>query len=212
VNGGLWFVYVLGGFGLIRGKGWGRALTLFAAGGSLLVMFVLPIAPGTELNYYSPVWILGGLPALAILAAALFVKLPPSTEVEVPPPTGTGRRPRISRRTLHDIAYISFMVLGLIAIWTSYWAYVDPDPGVIGFLVMIPFGIPLLLALILGPGLSMALWRDIRLMTLTVLSIAMLVALNFLRLKALPIPLSLYAAVCITISLVWFVKYRSRFE
>jgi hypothetical protein len=98
---------------LIRGKGWGRALTLFAAGGSLLVMFVLPIAPGTELNYYSPVWILGGLPALAILAAALFVKLPPSTEVEVPPPTGTGRRPRISRRTLHDIAYISFMVLEL---------------------------------------------------------------------------------------------------
>jgi hypothetical protein len=68
-----------------------------------------------------------------------------------------------------------------------------------------------LFALILGPGLSMVLWRDVRLMTLTVLSIAMLVALNFVRLKALPIPLSLYAVVCITIGLVWFVKYRRRF-
>jgi ABC-type Na+ efflux pump permease subunit len=103
------------------------------------------------------------------------------------------------------------VVLGLIAIWTSYWAYVDPDPGVIGFLVIIPFGIPLLLALILGPGLSIVLWRDLRLMTLTVLSIAMLIALEFLRVKDLPIPLSLYAAVCMTISLVWFVKYRTRF-
>ena len=103
------------------------------------------------------------------------------------------------------------MVLGLIAIWTSYWAYVDPDLGVIFFLVIIPFGIPLLLALILGPGLSMILWRDVRLLTLTILSIAMLIVLEFLRVKDLPIPLCLYAAVCMTTSLVWFGKYRRRF-
>jgi hypothetical protein len=46
---------------------------------------------------------------------------------------------------------------------------------------------------------------------LTVLSIAMLVALNILGEEAWPIPLSLYAAVCMTIGLVWFVKYRRRF-
>jgi hypothetical protein len=212
VNGALWVVYVLGGFGLIRGKGWARALTLLAAGGSLIALVVLLIVGGDlELVYFSTVWSLFGLPALAILVSALLVKLPPSKEVEVPPPTGTARKPRISRRALHDIAYTSFVVLGLIAIWTSYWAYVDPDPGVIGFLVIIPFGIPLLLALILGPGLSIVLWHDLRLMTLTALSIAMLIALEFLRVKDLPIPLSLYAAVCMTISLVWFVKYRRRF-
>lgn len=211
MNGALWLVYVLGGFGLIRGKRWGRPLTLLAAGGSLIAMVVLLIVGGVELFYFSTVWSLGGLPALAILVSALLVKLPPSKEVEVPPPTGTAREPRISKRALHDIAYISFMVLGLIAIWTSYWAYVDPDPGVIGFLVIIPFGIPLLLALILGPGLSMVLWRDVRLMTLTVLSIAMLVALNTLGEKVWPIPLSLYAAVCMAIGLIWFIKYRRRF-
>jgi hypothetical protein len=211
VNGALWLVYVLGGIGLIRGKGWGRALTLLAAGGSLIAMVVFLIAGGIEHVYVSTVWSLFGLPALAILVSAMLVKLPPSKEVEVPPPTGTARKPKISKRALHDIAYISFMVLGLIAIWTSYWAYVDPDPGVIGFLVIIPFGIPLLLALILGPGLSMILWRDVRLLTLTMLSIAMLIALELLRVKDLPIPLSIYAAVCMTISLAWFVKYRRRF-
>lgn len=212
VNGALWLVYVLGGFGLIRGSEWGRVLTLLATSGSLIAMFVLPIfAAGAEFAYISTVWFLFGLPAIFIFVWALSVKLPQSKEVEVPPPTGTARKPRISKRALHDIAYISFMVLGLIAIWTSYWAYVDPDPGVIGFLVIIPFGIPLLLALIVGPGLSMVLWRDVRLMTLTVLSIAMLVALNILGEEAWPIPLSLYAAACMTIGLVWFVKYRRRF-
>lgn len=211
VNGALWLVYVLGGLGLIRGKGWGRALTLLAAGGSLMVMFVLPIAAGTELNYYSPVWILGGLPALAILLSALLVKLAPSQEAEVPPPTGAARKPKISKRTRHDIAYISFIVLGLIAIWTSYWVHVDPDPGVIGFLVIIPFGIPLLLALILGPGLSVFLWRDYRLMTLTVLSIGVVIALNILREEnwlALLIP---YGAICTAMGIIWFTKYRKHF-
>lgn len=128
--------------------------------------------------------------------------------------------PRISQRTRHDIAYISFMVLGLISLWTSYFVHSEIQAargrtsgvdGVLGFLVIIPFGIPLLLALILGPGLSMFLWRDYRLMTLTVLSIALLIALGNLGYKAWPVLLPLYAAVCMTIGLVWFVKYRRRF-
>lgn len=211
VNGALWLVYVLGGFGLIREKRWGRALTLLAAGGSLIAMVVLLIVGGVELFYFYTVWSLGGLPALAILVLALLVKLPPSKEVEIPPPTGVARKPRISQRARHDIAYISFIVLGLIAIWTSYWAHVDPDPGVIGFLVIIPFGIPLLFALILGPGLSVFLWRDYRLMTLTVLTIALLIALGNLGYKTWSMLLSLYGTVCMTIGLIWFVKYRKHF-
>lgn len=208
LNGALWLGYVLGGFGLIRGKAWGRTLTLVCAGGSLMLVLALPITVEAKLNYYSPVWILGSLPALAILASALLVKLPPPQGVELQAPAGMDRKPRISQRTRHDIAYISFIVLGLIAIWTAYWALVDPDPGVIGFLVLIPFGIPLLLALVLGVGLSMVLWHDFRLITLTVLSMAMLVAVNSLPLKAFPIPLFAYAAACITMGLVWFTKYR----
>ena len=208
VHGALWLVYLLGSIGLIRGKGWGRTLTLLAAGGSLAVIFVHEITYETEFKQFSPVWILGDLPALAILISALFVKLPPYKEVEVPPPAGTARKPRISKRTLHDIAYVSFMVLGVIAIWTSFWAYVDPDPGVFGFMVLIPFGIPLLLALILGTGLSVFLRRDYRLITLTVLSIALVIPLSNFGYKTWPMILSLYAAVCMTIGLIWYFKYR----
>jgi hypothetical protein len=220
VNGALWLVYVLGGLGLIFGKGWGRALTLLAAGGSLIAMVALSIAAGVELFYFSTVWILGGLPALAILVSALLVKLPPSQEVEVPPPTGAAQAPRISRRARHDIAYISFMVLGLISFWTSYFIYSEIQAaggqtggvdGVLGFLVIIPFGIPLLFALILGPGLSVFLWRDFRLMTLTVLTIALLIALGDLGYKTWPMLLSLYAAGCMTIGTIWFIRYRRHF-
>lgn len=221
VNGALWALYVLGGFGLIYGKGWGRALTLLAAGGSLIAMVVVLIVGGDlELFYFSTVWSLFGLPALAILVSALLVKLPPSKEVEVSPSTGAARKPRISQRARHDIAYISFMVLGLISLWTSYFVHSEIQAaggrtggvdGVLGFLVIIPFGIPLLLALILGPGLSVFLRRDYRLMTLTVLSIALVIALSNLGYRTWPMLLSLYAAVCMTFGLIWFIKYRRHF-
>lgn len=214
VNGVLWLVYVLAGFGLIRGSKWGRILTLIATSGSLIAMFVLPIfAKGAELAYMSTVWILFGLPATFLFVWALLVGIPGVfKEVEVPPTTEHPKKPRISRHTLHDIAYISFMILGLIAIWTSYWAYVDPDPGVIGFLVIIPFGIPLLLALILGPGISLFLWRDYRLVALTALTIGVVIALNILREEkwfALLIP---YGAICTAMGIMWFTKSRKSFD
>ncbi len=221
VNGALWFAYVLGGFGLIRGKRWGRTLTLLAAGGSLIVMFVFPITADAKLNYYSPVWILGGLPALAILVWALLVKLPPSQEIEVPPPTGAARKPRISRRTRHDIAYTSYIVLGLISFWTSYFVYSEIQAGggstggvdgVLGFLVIIPFGVPLLLALMLGPGLSVFLWRDYRLIMLTVFSIAVVFALGNLGYETWVALLAPYGAICTAIGFIWFTKYRRHCE
>jgi hypothetical protein len=98
--------------------------------------------------------------------------------------------------------------LGLIAIWTSYWAYVDPDPGVIGFLVLIPFGIPLLLALVLGPAISLYLWRDYRLGALTMLTIGVVIALNTLREVTWFAFLIPYGAICMAIGITWFTKYR----
>jgi hypothetical protein len=177
VNVAIWLAYVLGGFGLIRGNGWGRSLTLVAAGGSLMVMFLLSIAAENELNYYSPVWILGAMPALAILLSALLIKVPLSNEVEVPPSTGTPRKPRISKRTRHDIAirniaYGCYAVLGLVFLWAAFWTgyaiIVDGIGGdawssicgYLGFLVIFPLFIPFLAALAIASLLSLVIqWR-----------------------------------------------------
>lgn len=129
--------------------------------------------------------------------------------------------PRFSPVTRHNIAYFSFMVLGLIAFWTAYLIRSEVQAagggtsgvdGVLGFLVLIPLGIPLLLALVFGPGLSMFLWRDSRLMTLTVITLVLMVALASLGYAAWPALLFPYAAVCWAIDLLWLVRYRRRFE
>jgi hypothetical protein len=194
----------------------------------MLVLFALR----AEVVYSSLSMVLffGGVPTVVILVWALVIGSPafkevevspatqgvevptPAKEVEAPPPTGQPRKPRISRRTLHDIAYISYIILGLIAIWTSYWAYVDPDPGVIGFLVIIPFGIPLLLALILGPGISLFLWRDSRLTGLTALSIGVVIGVLTLREETWIAFLLPYGGLCMAIGLIWFTKYRKHFR
>jgi hypothetical protein len=210
VNGVLWLVYVLGGFGLIRGREWGRVLTLIATSGSLIAMFALLIfTDGAELAYMFTVWPLLGIPAILLFVWALLVGLPGLfKEDEVPPLSGHTGTPRISRRTLHDIAYISYIILGLISLWT---ASLEPEPNVIGFLVLIPFGIPLLLALILGPGISLFLWRDHRLAALTILTIGVVIALNTLREETWLAFLIPYGAICTAIGIIWFSKYRKHF-
>lgn len=129
--------------------------------------------------------------------------------------------PRLSEGTRRDIAYFSFMALGLISLWTAYLVHSEIQAagggasgvdGVLGFLVLIPLGIPLLLALVFGPGLSMFLGRDHRLMALTVLTVALLFALGALGYATWPYLLFLYAAVCWAIDLSWLVVYRRRFE
>lgn len=222
-DGALWLAYVLGGFGLIRGKRWGRPLTLLASGASLLAaviaVVVLLMAAGVEFTNVTAASVLASLPALAIFVSALLLRQPSSSEAELPPAAGTGPKPSRSQRTLHDIAYVSFMVLGLISLWASYFIYSEIQAaggstggvdGVLGFLVIIPFGIPIVLALVIGPGLSLYLWRDYRLLTLTALLVALAIALSSLGYAAWPILLPLYAAVSIPTGLIWFKKYRSR--
>ncbi len=128
VNGVLWLVYVLGGFSLFLRPEWGRILTLIATSGSLISMFALLIyADGAELAYMSTVWPLMGLPAIFLFVWALLVGLPGLfKEDEVPPSTGSSGKPRISRRTLHDIGYISYLFLGLLSLLT---ATVEPEPN-----------------------------------------------------------------------------------
>lgn len=128
---------------------------------------------------------------------------------------------RLTQGTRRDIAYCSFMTLGFIAFWTGYLIHSEVRAaggrtsgvdGVLGFLVLIPLGIPLLLALVFGPGLSLLLWSDRRLMALTVLTLALMVALGAVGYATWPYLLFFYAAVCWAIDLSWLAVYRRRFE
>jgi MFS family permease len=226
VHGGMWLLYVLGGLGFIYEKRWGRVLTLLAAGGSLIAIIAGIVLYGVEIEDFSLLadWTItiDGLPALAIFISALLVKVPPPTEAveKVPPPTEAVEKPGTRKRALRDKAYISFMVLGLISFWTSFHFYhggvaggsTSSVPAILVFVVFVPCGIPLLLALIFGPGLSVVHCRDdYRLMTLTAISIALVIALNGLGYETWAMFLAVYATVCMTIGLIWFVKYRRRF-
>jgi hypothetical protein len=236
VNAVLWLGYVLGGFGLVRDKPWGRVLTLLAAGGSLVAMVVLAAVEGLGSDGQSTAeglhalpalatlaifmgGLLGALPALAIFVAALLVKLPPAGVVKPPVSTDAAQPPATRERTRRDIAYVAFMVLGFIACWTAFFVLWEVGvsggstggvDGVLGFLVLIPFGIPLLIVLVLGPGLSVFLWRDARLMTLTVVSIAVMLALGALGYASWPLLLVPYGVACIALGVAWFRRYRPR--
>jgi uncharacterized membrane protein YhaH (DUF805 family) len=128
---------------------------------------------------------------------------------------------KLSQEARHNIAYFSFMILGLISLWTAYLVHSEITAagggtsgihGVLGFLVFIPLGIPLLLALVFGPGLSMLLWHDRRLATLTAITLALLVALVIMGYATWPYLLFIYAALCLATSLLWIIRYRQRFN
>jgi hypothetical protein len=160
--------------------------------------------------------------ALAVVVSALLVELRiPPREVEVSTRTGVVGMPRFSQVTRHNIAYFSFLALGLIAFWTAYLVHSEIQAagggtsgvdGVLGFLVLIPLGIPLLLALVFGPGLSLFLSRDRRLMTLTVITVVLMVALGSLGYSTWPFLLFPYAVACWAMDILWLVRYRRRFE
>lgn len=212
VNAALWCVYVLGGVGLVQGRRWGRALTLLAAGGTLTAVAVSLLVWGGGLSYLASFGGLSNLPALAIFVSALLIKPQAGIGAEGQAPAGAVPMTGTRQRGRHDRAYVSFMVLGLIALWTAYLAFVDPEPNVIGLLVAVPLGIPLLLGLIFGPGLSLLIQHDLRLLALTAASVALVVALGILELASWPLVLVPYGAVCVATSLLWFFRGRRVFE
>lgn len=217
----LWLLYALGGIGLIRGSEWGRVLTLFATSGSLVAMFVLPIdAEGTEFAYISTVWFLFGIPAALLFVWAMLIGLPGLfKDVEVARPPETTADSGRSKHKKQNIAYISFLVLGMISLWTSYIVGSEIQaaggntggiPGVLGFLVIIPFGIPLLVALTLGPGISLFQVDDFRLIALTLLSIGLVMLLAVFGYETWPILLSTYGAICTATGLLWFTRHQKQ--
>ena len=87
--------------------------------------------------------------------------------------------PWTRKRVAHDIAYAAFIVLGLIALFfaSSFYQLSQGRPegedSYYALLVIwaIILGIPFLIAVLLGPGLSIFLWHDYRLAILMVASI-----------------------------------------
>ncbi len=124
-------------------------------------------------------------------------------------PSPADHKARNRRRSLYAIAYKCYVFLGSIALWTSLWAFLDPDPGVIGFLVMIPFGIPLLLALIFCPAASLLLWQDFRVLVLLVLTFGTVAAVLPLDIKVWPAFLLPYGVTAIAFSTLWLKKCRN---
>ncbi len=211
MNGVLWLLYAIAGIGLIREREWGRILTLIATSGSLIAMIsLLVFVGGTETAYMSTVWPMFGIPAILLFVWALWVRLPRLFKAaEAPPPEGDSRKPRVTDRTLHHIAYASYIILGLISLWT---ASLEAEPNVIGFLVLIPFGIPLLLALALASGISLYFWRDSHLAALLVLTTVVVIVLNISRLEIWPAILFPYGTICIAKGIIWFKKHRKNHD
>ncbi len=109
----------------------------------------------------------------------------------------------------HKIAYTSFGILGVISFWVSYLTigavegaggHISGLPGVIGFMVIIPLGIPLILAVFFGPFLSLFTgWGDGYLMSMTGLSYSLLFSLLLASATALSWLFLAYGIVCLVI-------------
>ncbi len=124
--------------------------------------------------------------------------------------------PWTGRRVYHDIAFSSFFVLSLIAFWTSYLVHHEftvsggsTDLGAaIGMGVIGLFGVPLVVALVLGPGLSLFLWRNYLLLILSILTIVVFVIIGNLGIERWPMILLPFAVILMAATLVWCVRLR----
>jgi hypothetical protein len=124
--------------------------------------------------------------------------------------------PWVGRRIYHDIAFAAFFVLALIALWTSYLIHDEftlsggsTDLGaVVGIGVIGVFGIPLVISLVLGPGLSLFLWRNNLLLILLILSIVVFLIVGNLGFEKWPVILLPFAVILTASSLVWWVRLR----
>lgn len=108
-----------------------------------------------------------------------------------------------------SLAYTSFRLLGLISFWASYlfWGITNVPDGIIGFGIILPFGIPILILTILGPALSLFLWRCRNLMILTSLSVLLVILMSVLSYATWSAILIIYGATCIIISSKRFIKH-----
>jgi len=121
-----------------------------------------------------------------------------------------------------DVAYSAYTFLGAVALWTARVTFPGPPaPGTggydafvagLGFLVVIPFGIPAVAALCVAFWLTCRLSRDKWLVALLLLTIAFIAYLFVWWFRAWFqwFPLFLYGATCVASGLWWFLFKRWR--
>jgi hypothetical protein len=113
------------------------------------------------------------------------------------------------RNARRRYAYLSFILLGLFSLWVSYLTYGAGEgigghtpglAGVMGFMVVIPLGIPISIAAIFGPYLSLFRNRDdVYLMSMTGLSFLLVVLAGIVSATALPWIFLAYGVACLVI-------------
>jgi hypothetical protein len=113
------------------------------------------------------------------------------------------------RNTRRRDAYLSFILLGLSSLWVSYLTYGAVEgvgghtpglAGVMGFMVVIPLGIPISIAAIFGPYLSLFRNRDdVYLMSMTGLSFLLVVLANIVSATAWSGIFLAYGVACLVI-------------
>jgi hypothetical protein len=121
-----------------------------------------------------------------------------------------------------DIAYGAYCFLGAVALWAARVIYPgSPPPGTGGydafiaglaFMVVIPFGLPGLIALLVASWLSLQLSRDTWLVALLLVSF-LFAAYLFLSYNVGRYdwwPVCLYGATCTISGLSWFLRRRWR--
>ena len=123
------------------------------------------------------------------------------------------------RSTSQKVAYISFRVIGLIAILSGFLVASEISgsggatgglAGVLGIGILVPLGIPLFLSIILGPGLSLFVGlNDSCLMSMTGLTILFLILSVVVGAVALAPLFFAYGIACMAIGAKWIPKMNA---
>ena len=222
LTGILWLLLLIAGIGLVLGKQWSRVLTLAVSAAMLIRMVIVAgdqIETDVSLLWRVAIIAEAVLPPLALLVAATLVKIPQPLDKMLPPPNSAAHpreQPWTRRRAPRDIAYAAFIVLGLIALFEAYFFFGVAGDNEDSFYALLSFGIiiwglPFLIAVLLGPCLSIFLWRDYRLAILLAASVAELAGLvysphNFWAWILVP-----YGALSLGFGLLWFGRDRRSF-
>jgi hypothetical protein len=120
------------------------------------------------------------------------------------------------RNARRRYAYLSFILLGLISLWGSYLTYGAVEGvggytsgffGVMDFFLSNPLAIPISIAAIFGPVLSLFTnWDDRYLMFLTGLSLLLVVGSFVVSVSVLSWLYMAYGLSCLTIGAKWLTK------
>ena len=128
--------------------------------------------------------------------------------------------PWTRKRVAHDIAYAAYIVLGLIALYMASIFHTlsqgrpEGEDSYYALLVIwaMIFGIPLLIAVLLGPCLSIFLWQDYRLAILVAASIVEFAGWVYAPHDFWAWFLFPYGALSLGFGVLWFTRERRSFR